>query len=119
MFPYRSHCAHDQHAAVLQINSFTSWKHLANQDALIKLVPAVGATAALLLTLKHSRNPFVLPVVLVAIPAIFHIVLVATGTSLQQAADAGWLMQPEVCSILLSLHTLEYLFATYCAVYIS
>ncbi|BDA44720.1 Uncharacterized protein C24H6.11c [Coccomyxa sp. Obi] len=82
-------------ACDVEIDSFTSWKHLANQDALIKLVPAVGATAALLLTLKHSRNPFVLPVVLVAIPASFHIVLLATGTSMQQAADAGWLMQPE------------------------
>ncbi len=95
------HYPHGQHVAVLQINSFTSWKHLANQDALIKLVPAVGATAALLLTLKHSRNPFVLPVVLVAIPATFHIVLLATGTSMQQAADAGWVMQPEVRNVLL------------------
>lgn len=85
-----------------QIDSFTSWKNLASTNALIKLVPAVGATAALLLTLKHSRNPFVLPVILVAIPLTFHAVLLATGTSLQQAADAGWLMQPEVrnCHVL-------------------
>lgn len=27
---------------------------------------------------------------------IFHIVLLATGTSLQEAADAHWVMQPEV-----------------------
>ena len=61
-------------------------------------MPAVASTAALLLTLKHSRNPFVLPAVLVAIPVSFHVILLATGTSLQQAADAGWLMQPEVRS---------------------
>ncbi len=91
-----SETSQSQASVLLQIDSFTSWNHLANKAALIKLVPAVASTAALLLTLKHSRNPFVLPAVLVAIPVSFHLVLLATGTTLQQAADAGWLMQPEV-----------------------
>lgn len=81
-----------------QIDSFSSWAHLANVPALIKLAPAAGATALLLATLKFARNPFALPAVLISIPVIFHIVLLATGTSLQQAADAGWVMQHEVRS---------------------
>jgi hypothetical protein len=79
-----------------QIDSFASWVHLGNVPALIKLVPAAGSTALLLATLKFGRNPIALPAVLVSIPVVFHLVLLATGTSLQQAADAGWVMQPEV-----------------------
>ena len=40
---------------------------------------------------------------------IFHIVLLATGTSLQQAADAHWVMQPEVTTLQnLSLCNLQF-----------
>lgn len=53
---------------LLQINTFQSWKHIANADALIKLAPAAGATLVLLLTLKLGRSPLALPVVLVCIP---------------------------------------------------
>ncbi len=90
-----------------QIDSFSSWAHLANVPALIKLAPAAGATALLLVVLKFARNPFALPTVLVSIPLIFHAVLFATGTSLQQAADAGWVMQPEVCSLMLDARAIQ------------
>ena len=53
---------------VVQINTFQSWKNIANADALIKLAPAAGATLVLLLTLKFGRNPLALPAVLVCIP---------------------------------------------------
>jgi hypothetical protein len=69
---------------------------LGSRDALIKLGPALGSTLLLLATLKLGRNPLLLPAVLVAIPAGFHVLLIAFGISLQEAADAGWTMQPEV-----------------------
>ena len=53
---------------LLQINTFQSWKNIANADALIKLAPAAGATLVLLLTLKLGRSPLALPAVLVCIP---------------------------------------------------
>ena len=53
---------------MLQINTFQSWRNIANADALIKLAPAAGATLLLLLTLKFGRSPLALPAVLVCIP---------------------------------------------------
>lgn len=88
-----------------QVDSFPSWANLGTRDALTKLGPALGSTLLLFATLKLGRNPLLLPAVLLAIPAAFHVALAATGTSLQQAADAGWTMQPEVgrwCSLVMS-----------------
>ena len=42
------------------------------------------------------RSPVALPIVLLVIPVSFHLVLLATKCSLVQAADSGWVMQPEV-----------------------
>ena len=85
---------------IVQVNTFTSWLHLANKDALIHLAPAVAATAVLLVTMKYARHPLALPAVLLAIPGIFHITLLAMGMSLQEAADASWVAQPEVLPVL-------------------
>ena len=84
-----------------QIDSFASWTNLGSADALTKLGPALGSTLALLATLKLGRNPLLLPAVLLAIPAAFHLLLWAAGISRQQAADDGWTMQPEVLPVLL------------------
>ena len=69
------HCSHvpverqlTRQCLAMQINTFQSWKNIANADALIKLAPAAGATLLLLLTLKFGRNPLALPAVLVCIP---------------------------------------------------
>lgn len=81
-----------------QVDSFPSWANLGTRDALTKFAAALGTTLLLLATLKFGRNPLLLPAVLLAVPAAFHVALAAAGTSLQQAADAGWTMQPEVGS---------------------
>jgi hypothetical protein len=89
-----------------QIGSFASWANLASADALVKLAPTLAATALLWGIMKFAPlcggtrlaplTPLLLPAALVAIPVVFQVVLVATGTSRQQAADAGWVLQPKV-----------------------
>ncbi len=56
----------------------------------MKFAPLCGGTRLAPLA------PLLLPAALVAIPVVFQVVLVATGTSRQQAADAGWVLQPKV-----------------------
>ena len=80
----------------MQVGSFSSWLNVLHKDALLFLAPTVAATAVLWATMKFARHPGTLPVVLIIIPLLFHGVLLATGTSLAQAADLGWVMHPEV-----------------------
>ena len=44
----------------------------------------------------HCRSPFALPALLVAAPALFYLVLFATGVSLDDAREAGWVSKPQV-----------------------
>eukprot|EP00208_Stichococcus_sp_RCC1054_P002786 CAMPEP_0206138434 /NCGR_PEP_ID=MMETSP1473-20131121/3325_1 /ASSEMBLY_ACC=CAM_ASM_001109 /TAXON_ID=1461547 /ORGANISM="Stichococcus sp, Strain RCC1054" /LENGTH=727 /DNA_ID=CAMNT_0053531873 /DNA_START=75 /DNA_END=2255 /DNA_ORIENTATION=- len=77
------------------IGSILSWRLLFQRLPLIKLAPTLASTAALLLTLKCSRNPLALPGVMVAVPVLFHVVRVALGYSMSDAIDAGWLLASE------------------------
>ena len=93
------------------MGSFSSWLHILHRDQLLWLAPTVASTAALWATMKFARHPGTLPVVLVIIPLVFHGVLLATKTSLADAADQGWVMQPEVLpglgpSVMLTLSVL-------------
>lgn len=47
-------------------------------------------------SLHLMRHPLALPAMLLAIPAFFYACLAASGISLQQARDAGWVAQLEV-----------------------
>lgn len=42
------------------------------------------------------HSPLALPGVLVVIPLVFHAILLALGCSLAEAADQGWVQQPQV-----------------------
>lgn len=89
-----------------QIGGFASWANLASADALVKLAPTLAATFLLWGIMKFAPlcggtrfaplAPLLLPAALVAIPVVFQVVLMATGTSRQAAADAGWVLQPKV-----------------------
>ena len=73
----------------MQINTFQSWKNIANVEALIKLAPAAGATLLLLLTLKFGRSPLALPAVLVCIPvSLSPSLLYASAASMRKPAYA-------------------------------
>jgi hypothetical protein len=54
------------------------------------------AALALWATMTRARSPWALPVTLAAVPAAFYAYLLATGTSLADAQDAGWVLKPEV-----------------------
>lgn len=59
-------------------------------------MPTVASAIVLVITMSRARSPWALPAVLVALPAAFYAVLLATGTSLAEAQAAGWALQPQV-----------------------
>jgi SulP family sulfate permease len=83
-------------AAGVQVDTLLSWVHLLAADPAIKLVPTAASIAALMLCVEHVSHPLALPGVLTSIPLIFHGVLWAIGSDLQQAQQAGWVMKPTV-----------------------
>ncbi|KAI7843279.1 hypothetical protein COHA_003111 [Chlorella ohadii] len=83
-------------ATGLQVGSgLQSWAQLANTDALLKLAPALVLVALISLVMARTRSPFALPTLLVAAPAAFYAVLFATGHSLEDAREAGWVGKPQ------------------------
>eukprot|EP00879_Flechtneria_rotunda_P026975 GHRR01028828.1.p1 GENE.GHRR01028828.1~~GHRR01028828.1.p1 ORF type:complete len:515 (+),score=170.87 GHRR01028828.1:54-1547(+) len=77
------------------IDSFSSWSHLAHRDALIKFAPTLAAALVLWVCMTRARSPWALPITLAAIPVAFHVYLLVTGATLQQAQDAGWVLKPQ------------------------
>jgi hypothetical protein len=65
-------------------------------DALIKFIPTFAAAMVLWLSMTRATSPWALPITLAAVPAAFHVYLLATGTTLADAQDAGWVLKPEV-----------------------
>jgi SulP family sulfate permease len=65
-------------------------------DALVKFIPTFAAAMVLWLSMTRATSPWALPVTLAAVPAVFHVYLLASGTTLAQAQDAGWVLKPEV-----------------------
>ena len=63
------------------------------------LAPAAASTAVVITAMRKARSPLVLPGVLLAIPAAFHLVLLVGGWSLSDARMHGWMAKPPVsCS---------------------
>ena len=82
--------------AGVEVASLASWANLLAPAALARLAPTLAAAAVLVITMARARGPWALPAVLVALPAAFYAVLLATGTSLAEAQDAGWALKPQV-----------------------
>jgi hypothetical protein len=77
-------------AAGVEINGVASWLEMLEPEALIKLVPLAATTLTIMLVMEKIKSPLALPMMLVLIPAAFHLVLLATGYTLQQAQEDGW-----------------------------
>lgn len=65
-------------------------------DRLFKLLWMFATT--FLITRSLHLPPIFLPLTLMSIPAMFHLVLLATGTSLEWCQEHDWVMKPMVGS---------------------
>jgi hypothetical protein len=70
--------------------SIMDWNLMFDPQNLLLAGPGLAAGLVLTLTSRLATNSGVLPCVMVVIPALFYIILWASGTSLQEAREAGW-----------------------------
>jgi SulP family sulfate permease len=66
-----------------------------NAAVAAKLVAVLATAAILQLLLGRSKNPLILPGVLLAAIAVTHLTLAATGASIATAQATGWLFRPQ------------------------
>lgn len=81
--------------AQVEIELLKDWVRLLHKDALIRLVPTCGSALAVLCTMRYARQPWVLPLLLATIPAIFHLVLMGGGWTLEEAIANDWCYPPQ------------------------
>lgn len=75
------------------VETIVSWKLIFNTDDLILCAPGVVGGVGLLVLCNNVDSVFALPAGLLAIPAIFYVVLFASGNDLETARaahGAGW-----------------------------
>jgi len=72
------------------INTVGKFKLLWNLTYAIHCLPALVCGIILWRIAKTFKNPVALPAAMVVMPIAFYIVLAITGTSIQEARDAGW-----------------------------
>jgi hypothetical protein len=70
--------------------SIVDWDVLFDPHNLLLATPGLLAGLVLTLTSRLATNSGVLPLVMVAIPALFYVILWICGTSLNEARDMGW-----------------------------
>ena len=72
------------------VNSIADWGLFLTPQALKLLLPGVLIGFSMYLLLRRIRSPYVLPLCMAAVLLGFYSLLLLTGTSLQQAREAGW-----------------------------
>ena len=71
--------------------SIADWSYLADPHLLLLAVPALLAGVLLTITSRSATNDAVLPLVMVGIPALFYVIVFASGYGLDGARDGGWI----------------------------
>lgn len=66
-----------------------------------KFAAGAAVAVALHILMRRSKNPLVLPGILLFAFALTHIVLMATGTTLAHAQDSGWMFRPQPTAALM------------------
>jgi len=79
----------DQRPTLANINAF------ADVTIAAKVAAAAAVAIILQLLLRRSKNPFILPGVLIAAFAVTHLVILAGGSSLASAQVGGWMFRPQ------------------------
>jgi SulP family sulfate permease len=74
-----------------QVISITQLPVLCNQKSLFLLVPGIVIGIVTYIALIKLRSPWVLPSSLLFTLSVFYSIMWFTGTSFQQARDAGWI----------------------------
>jgi sulfate permease, SulP family len=77
----------DQRPTLTNIGAFT------DPAAAGKIALSAIVAIALYVLLRRSKNPFILPVVLLSALVATHLVLLSTGTTIAAAQEAGWLFR--------------------------
>eukprot|EP00980_Cylindrotheca_fusiformis_P030448 scaffold24824_cov147-Cylindrotheca_fusiformis.AAC.2 len=66
------------------------WKYMFSSDKLLLATTGLVAGLVLTLTSRLATNSAALPLIMVAIPASFYLILFMAGLSLDDARDSGW-----------------------------
>ena len=72
------------------LTTFADWLFLVQPHNLLLAVPGLLAGLVLTLVSRLSTNDVVLPLVMVAIPALFYIIIYWTGAGLEGAREQDW-----------------------------
>jgi SulP family sulfate permease len=80
-------------ATGLSISSPAEWGALLDPAPLLRLVPALLGGAVLAVVVRRFKNPAALPLAMAALPALFFLALFASGASLEDARQAGWVAE--------------------------
>ena len=90
--------------------TFSDWGNLLDLHNLLLAVPGLGAGLILTLSSRKISNDAALPLIMVAIPLSFYLILFLSGQSLETAREEGWVGEvapPVPVSDLLGLINLE------------
>lgn len=69
----------------------SGWNQVVHSPTkLAQLAACLACTGMFLLVLRKCSHPAALPAAIVSVPAAFYAILAATGSSLADAAEAGW-----------------------------
>ncbi|TMW67796.1 hypothetical protein Poli38472_007468 [Pythium oligandrum] len=70
------------------------WVQLANADALLLVTPGIITGILVFFVLSRYEHVAILPCCMFAILLVFYLILLVTGTSLEEARAAGWVSPP-------------------------
>ena len=77
--------------AEVDVSGLTEWGKFFDVEALILMTPGVIGGCAIYYSVRTFRAMAVLPTCIVMLMVIFHGILRATGTSVQDATEYGWI----------------------------
>lgn len=70
--------------------AFSDWAYLFDPHNLLLALPGLGAGLILTLASRNISNDAALPLIMVAIPAAFYLLLWVLGESMENAREGGW-----------------------------
>lgn len=81
--------------AMVPVSGLADWYKFFNRDALVHLAPGVVGGCAMYYAVRTLRHVAVFPSSIVVLMFAFYVVLWATGSSVQEATDYGWINKTE------------------------